>query len=146
MSSCVLRIDNSKTFEPVCSANKIFLCKVGLSMHSYVFGECIDNPPLSINPLVSEYSGSKVDSISFKTTFDFMFLEGRCPRIHPDVLQLWPTLLVSNKILWTFIFKNKAAQTVICRFPRFLSPTRPKVLSSASSSVSYTHLTLPTKA
>ena len=86
--SCVLRIDNSKTFGTVNSANKIFLWKVGLSMHSYVFEECIDNPPLSINPLVSEYSGPKVDSISFKYTIENKFLKGSFQKIGFEWLKL----------------------------------------------------------
>ena len=88
VSSCVLRIDNSKTFGTVNSANKIFLWKVGLSMHSYVFGECIGNPRLSINPLVSEYSGLQVDPILIKYTIENKFLKGSSQKTGFDVLQL----------------------------------------------------------
>ena len=86
--SCVLRIDNSETWGPNFSANKIFRWKVGLSMHSYVFGECIDNPPLSINLLVSEYSGLQVDPISFKYTIENKFLKGSSQKTGFDVLKL----------------------------------------------------------
>ena len=55
---------------------------------THVFGECIDNPPLSINPLVSEYSGSKVDSISFKYTIENKFLKGSSQKTGFDVLKL----------------------------------------------------------
>ena len=97
--SCVLRIDNSKTWKPVNSANKIFLWKVGLSMHSYVFGECIDNPPLSINPLVSEYSGSKVDPILIKYQPKNKFLKGSFQKIGFEWLKLCEWLKSSENLV-----------------------------------------------
>ena len=57
-------------------------------MHSYVFGECIDNPPLSINPLVSEYSGSKVDPILIKSQPKNKFLKGSFQKIGFEGLKL----------------------------------------------------------
>ena len=71
-----LRIYNCTTFEQFFSADKSFLKKVDLRVHSYVFCSCTLKSTFLINSLISEQTRTKVDSISFKSQLKNTILKG----------------------------------------------------------------------
>ena len=131
--NCVFRFDNSETFKPVFSAIKKFTKKVVQQSHNIVFVLCDCWTTFLINFLISEQTGLKVDSISFKSQPKNKFLKGSFQKIGFEWLKLCEWFWRVQKIFWSFILKNKAALRLISRFPGYLSPTSPKVSSSASS-------------